>query len=77
MKSKILGLCIISAIILVSLFGCDVPSSKVAGDVSVVRYYYDSTHDVGIWTIGEGGYGTAIAVLPGNQIKNKEIVGSK
>jgi hypothetical protein len=73
MKSKVLCLSLLVCILLI-LVGCRASSSQVAGEFSTVRYYYDSVHDVGIWTVGEGSYGPSIAVLPGNQIKNKESV---
>jgi hypothetical protein len=73
MIRKFMFLSIITVIIILSLFGCiQQPSTVLSGDVGIIRYYYDDTHDVGIWTLNEGGYGAAMVVLPGNQIKNKE-----
>lgn len=65
-------------IVFVLLFSSCAPSvvspfnSRVDLDnFCLIHYYYDSTHEVGIWHV-KNGYGESLFVLPASQFKNPE-----
>lgn len=74
-------------VLLVSTLGCgaEIEEEINFGEVEIglgavanyksgtIRYYYDETHNVGIW-IFYGYREGAIAVLPGDQIDNSKVL---